>query len=348
MKIPEYRIPGSWVQLQITLRNRYYYYSAMSNNYSDYVQFGIHNDAERFAYAGWLILVVVSSFLGDTIILLGSIKYNAFRLHRTVVVYIQHIAVCDLLNSTGNLFPAVVSIIRNSGGSSEILKFVRFLANLWTYSASPALISAMTLGKLLLVRYPLRARSWSRKKAHELCIGLWIFSLSNPALHLFVDKNDVTFDYRVYVCNYKYSAKAWETLMPSAIVIFNLLPNISIVLSTILILKDARKVARRTQESLRWQGTMTVVLTAMIYTVSFLPIAIYFIATPLVEEHPLVAEPFHKEYYRICEAMLYTNVLANFFIYSLTVASFRDFLKMKLWQTLSFFRRSNRGRLRSL
>ena len=316
----------------------------MSKNYSNYALFGIHNDVERFAFAGWLMLVVVSSFLGDTLILVASIRYNAFRLHRTVVVYIQHIAVCDLQNAGGNLFPAVVSIIYNSGGSSEILKFIRFFANYLAAAASPALISAMALDKLLHIRYPLRTRSWSRKEAHELCIVLWLFSFSMPALHLFVDKDDVTFDYRVYLCNYKYSAKAWAILMPIVTVIFNLLPNICIVISTILILKDAKKFARRTHESLRWQGSMAVILTATIYTVSFLPITVYFIAAPLLEKHPLVAEPFHKEYYRICEALLYINVLANFFVYSVTVTSFRDFLKMKFWQTISFVKRYPQSR----
>ena len=308
----------------------------MSNNFSNYAQFGIHNDIERFAFVGWFMFVVVSSFVGDTIILIASIKYNAFRLHRTVVVYIQHIAVCDLLNSAGNLFPAVVSIIYNRRGSSEVLKFTSFFVNYLSAAASSALISAMTLGKLLHIRFPFRTRSWTRKKAHRLCIGLWIYSLGMPALHLFVDKDDVTFDYRVYLYNYKYSVRLWEVLMPIAIVIFIFLPNICIVVSTILILKDARKVVRRSRKNLRWQGSMAVVFTAIIYTVSFFPITIYFIAAPLV-----VAEPFHKEYYRICEALLYTNVLANFFVYSVTINGFRDFLKMKFWLLVSFVRRSH-------
>ena len=316
----------------------------MSRNFSDYVQFGIHNDVERFAFAGWMMLVVVSSLLGDTIILAASIKYNAFRLHKTVVVFIQHLAVCDLLNTTGNLVPAVVSITINSRSSSEVLKFIRFFANILANLVGPALVSAMTLGKVLHLRFPFRARSVSKKKVHELCIGLWMFSLGTPALQVFVDKDDVIFDYRVYLYTCMYSARLWEILLPILLMTFYLLPNICVVISTILILKDAMKVARRNRKSVRWQGSMTVVFTAVIYTLSFLPITVYFIATPLVEKLPLVAEPFHKEYYRFCEAVIYTNVLANFFVYSVTVDSFRDFLKTKFWHTFSFLQRTNRGR----
>ena len=310
----------------------------MSYNYSSYIQFGIKNDVERFSYVGWLIFVVMCSLLGDTTILVASIKYNAFRLHRTVVVFIQHIAVCDLLNATGNIFPAVLSLIYNRGGSSDILNFIRFFINYWVYTTSPALISGMTIGKLLLLRYPLRARSWSTRKSHELCLGLWIASLSVPVLHLLVDKDDITFDYRSYTYNYKYSARVWEILMPSTTLLAHLLPNICIVTSTILLLKDARKVARRTHESLRWQGSMTVVLTAMVYTLSFLPITVYFLAKPLVERNPdpTVPGPFYNEFYRVSEAVLNINVLANFFVYSVTVTSFRNFLKAQFFPTLSF------------
>ena len=81
------------------------------------------------------------------------------------------------------------------------------------------------------MRYPLRARSWSKKKAHKLCAGLWLFSLSVPALHLHVDKDDVTFHYRVYLYNYQYSSDAGNVLMPITSVLAYLTPNIMIVIS---------------------------------------------------------------------------------------------------------------------
>ena len=146
----------------------------MVKNYSNYEQFGIHDDVEKFVYGVWLMLVVVCSFVGDIIILVASIKYNAIRLHRTVVVYIQHIAVCDLLNAAGNLFPAVISIICNNGGSSKILKFVRFFVNYWVFTACPALISAMTLGKLLLMRYLMP--DLGPKRRHTSCVQIFGYS----------------------------------------------------------------------------------------------------------------------------------------------------------------------------
>ena len=301
----------------------------MTYDYSNFDLFGIKDDTERFLYATWLIFVVTCSLFGDTIILVSSIRYSAFRLHHTVVVFIQHLAVCDLLSVIGNIFPALISLLYNTSGSSIALKYIRFFVNYWVFTVSPALTSFMTLSKLLLLRYPLRARTWSKRQAHLLCISLWILSLSVPVLHLLVDTADVVFDFRCYIYNYKYSSNIWKIAMPVTALLAHLCPNICIITSTILLLRDAKKVVKRSQESLRWQGTMTVVLTAFVYTLSFLPITVYFIVDPLVGRDPLTPGFFHKEFYRVSEAVLTINVLSNFFIYSLTVDSFRHFLKSK-------------------
>ena len=73
----------------------------ISYDYANYTMFGIKSEAGRHALAGWLVFVVLSSLLGDSLILLASVKYRAINLHNIIVTFIQHIAVCDLLNSTG-------------------------------------------------------------------------------------------------------------------------------------------------------------------------------------------------------------------------------------------------------
>ena len=85
-----------------------------SYDYSDYEKFGIKNDVERCIVGGWLMLVVICSLLGDSIILIASIKYKAFNLHRIVVAFIQHIAVCDLINASLSVRPIAVSVFYHS------------------------------------------------------------------------------------------------------------------------------------------------------------------------------------------------------------------------------------------
>ena len=305
-----------------------------SYDYSDYEKFGMKNNVARNIYGGWLIFVVICTLLGDSIILVASIKYKAFKLHRIIVALIQHIAVCDLLHASSSALPIVVSVFYNSGGSSKILNQVRFFISYYVNSLSASLIAAISLGKLCLLRYPLRARSWQTRQAHKICAGIWMASLSNPALHLVIDKEDVIFDHRIYACAYMYVSNAWKILLPIVAFIVLFVPNCIIIVSTVLLLKEARKSVRGTNESLRWLGIMTVVLTAAVFSVSFLPITVYYIAEPFVEKGPEPG-PFYLDFYRVAISVLFFNVLANFFVYSLTVASFRTFLKTQFQQKVS-------------
>ena len=199
---------------------------------------------------------------------------------------------------------------------------------------SASLIAAISLGKLFLLKYPLRAGCWPTRNAHKICAGIWIASLSIPALYLLIDKDEVIFDYRVYACSCLYMSKAFRTLAPIVAFVVLFVPNCIIIVSTVLLLKEARKVVRGTNESLRWLGIMTFVLTAAVYSVSFVPITIYFIVKPFVEKGPEPG-PFYLEFYRVAVSAMNFNVLANFFVYSLTVTSFRNFLKTQFQQKVS-------------
>ena len=307
----------------------------MSYNYSNYTLFAIKNDVERYAYTGWLFFVVICSLLGDTTIFVASIKYNAFNLHKIIVTFIQHIAISDILNSVGNILPSFLSAIQNSGGSSKILNYVRFFITYYGSTNSASLIAVMSFSKLLLVKYPLRTGFWSKRRTQNICAVIWISSLGSPVLHLILNKDDVTFDYRVYTSSYLYSSNIWTILLPVITFAILVIPNCLIMISTVLLLNEARKVVRGTEESLRWQGIITVILNAMVYTLSILPLSVYFMAESQVEKR---AEPgpYYQEFFRFGMCALSFNTLANFFVYSLAVASFRGFLKTKFQQAASF------------
>ena len=123
--------------------------------YSNTTIFGIKSDA-RHAWAVYLLFVLVSSLVGDTTILIASLKFSAFKLHDVIVVIIQHIAVCDLMVAVTYALPHFVSLISNEW------VFGTFLCDLTSYTTyyftgtSVFLITNMTTGKLLLLKYPLR------------------------------------------------------------------------------------------------------------------------------------------------------------------------------------------------
>ena len=92
----------------------------------------------------------VSSLLGDSMILVASIKYKAFNLQKMIVTFIQHIEVNDLLNAVGSVAPSAISAIFNSGSPSRSIDYVGTFMACYTTASSSVLISALRLGKLLL------------------------------------------------------------------------------------------------------------------------------------------------------------------------------------------------------
>ena len=304
-------------------------------DFSNKTMFAQKNETERYLWAGWLTFVFVSSLLGDSLILIASIKYKAFNLHKMIVAFIQHIAVSDLLHSAGGVAPAAISAIYNTGSPYRSIDYVKTFIVYYTAPASTLFISALTLGKLLLLKYPLNLRNLPKRHAHKLCAGIWIVSVYVPALQLAIDKDDVTFDYRNYAGSYRYTSPLWKILLPVTALIFVVAPGITVVVSTVLILREARKVVRRTQESLRWQGITTVVLTATAYVTAFLPYAIYLMAEPFVEKDPDQPGKFYLEFYRLANGIFQLSILSNFFIYSLTVVGFRKFLVTSFYKIVS-------------
>jgi hypothetical protein len=160
-------------------------------------------------------------------------------------------------------------------------------------------------------------------------LGIWVFSLYLPLTFLLLDKNDVSFDYRVYTCVYKFSSESWRWLKVVSAVILGLVPTLITITATVMqvcYLRKARTVSKQCQGLIRSQGIVTVILTAVIYTVSVLPYTMYQLLEPFFDISSSSETEFHTQYYRVASCLLLLNLLTNFFVCSMTVKSFRSFL----------------------
>ena len=294
-------------------------------NYSDYTTFAIKNVTERYILAGFNLFILLSSLLGDRTILIASLRYRAFKLHRMITATIQHLAVCDLLFSLTTVLPSAVSMLANRWVFGGVLCQARahlgylLAVNAWL------LIALQTTSKFLVLKFPMRAATASTRQCHVVCAGTWICALVIPIIYLVVGEGDVLFDYRTYLCIYGFSSEIWGWLKPLLLFFMSSLPNLVVLITTVMLLFEARKVAQRGRENLRWQGIMVVVLTALMHCLSVIPYTIYLIAAPHVQETP--PGIFHVHYFRVAACCLLFNVISNFYIYSLTLTSFRMFLK---------------------
>ena len=305
-----------------------------STHYSD-IEFGMHNNAERYFWASYHLFGVLSSLIGDTLILIASFQKDAFKINKILVVIIQHIAVSDLTYTISGLVTATISLLANSWVLGTALCYTRVYFGYFAFPAGMSLIAMLTTSKFLILRYPLRAASWSTKRAHQVCSFIWAFALIFPILFFVVDKDDVHFDYRVYNCEYGYNSDAWKKIIPIIGFIWSIVPNMIIVATTVPTLKflaDAGKSARRVGGSVPWQGNLTVALTAVVYCISTLPYIVYQIAISCMKDP---SELFIIFFYRLSSFLLMINVVANFYIYVLTIRSFRIFLFSKTISVVS-------------
>ena len=287
--------------------------------------FAIQNNTERCTWAAFKLLVFLSSVIGDTLILVASFNKNAFKINNFIATIIQHIAVVDLSVSVFDVLPSFISLIANSWILGQEFCYIKVFVSYYVYATSMYMIALMTTSKFLLLRYPLRASSFSRNRGHQICMSVWIFCLSLPGVMLLLDKDDVHFYFRPYNCGYGHRNIIWKIALPILAFIFSLTPNILIISTTIPTLKylaAARNSARRVHGSIPWQGALTVALTAIVFILSNLP----FVAQGIAEEFMLSEDPsnwFHIELYRVTTSLLYINTLSNFYIYFFTIKSFR-------------------------
>ena len=297
-------------------------------NNSNYTVLSSEGSTERCVWAAWYIFLIITSVLGDTSILVGSIKYRAFHLHRVIVTFIQHIAVCDLLYSITYLSFLPGSILRNRWITKKTHCLITPFIGYYLNHVGCLLICGMTVSKFLLLRYCLKTRSWSRKLAHKFCAGIWIFCLCLPTMLLIVDKDDVNFDDRVHYCRYKFSSPKWIVLRPISYVLFYLTPTLVVVMTTVLLISDSRKVAKGA--TLKWQGLLTLILTATFYSLAKLPITVYSVLQGLADCGILSSDSIPGKLLQVSLGTLGLNTISNFFIYSLTVSSFRKFLYTRI------------------
>ena len=96
---------------------------------------------------------------------------------------------------------------------------------------------------------------------------------------------------------------------------------------TLYYLVKARQTARLARGQLRWQGILTVVLTATIFFISTAPFILLYGLERLGGMGFVGTCAILKRAARFLKAL---NIMCNFYVYCLTVISFRQFIKSKL------------------
>ena len=242
------------------------------------------------------------------------------------MVNIQHIAVSDLTLTFVTLIVNLVSILSEKWVFGFRLCLLITYADYYCNFVNVLLITVMTTNKTLLLKYPLKFGNTSSKKAHKICGSCWAVALFVPALFLLVDWDDVYFSYRSYQCALGFTAAIWKYLGPTLWVVCMLTPTCLVVATSIQLLIEARKIARNARQSMKWQGIITTILIAAVFCLSLVPYLLF-----------RILNMSSGVSLRVVISFLSLNVVSNFYIYSLTVTSFRNFLLSRLQFLVQLF-----------
>ena len=286
------------------------------------------NTVESSFLIGFHFFVLFSSLGGDVTILIATFTDGAFRLNELIVAIIQHIAVNDLMLCVLSVLPATVNIIAVVGWDHWILNqdicVLRLKCMYYILPVSMYLVAILTTTKLVILKWPLRAKQWTKKRAHLLCVVIWLIKMWMPIYLTLTDNGNSRpgKDRSVYDCDILEFAVDSSRIFILETTLNMLLP-ISIVflttIPTLCILFQGRKVSKRSRGRKRWQGIVTVVLTASVYILSLVPVAV-------IAYLNLKSVHFH----RLAWYLPLINIVLNFYIYCLAIPHFRRFLLEKI------------------
>ena len=297
----------------------------------------IKNDLTRGFLAFLNLTFVISTLVGESFIL-SAIQHNAIKLHRVVVTVMQHLSICDILLSLLWTLPTVISLSANHWIMGDFLCSLQLhVGNAFSPAAS-WLTCFLTISKSLTIRFPLRARSWSRRAAHAACALLWIKCFISPNhLVLFYllanPSNYPHLDFVTYSCIYDFDLiPQWlGTVINVWVIIFVSLLWFLLISGTVYLSVQACRGAAGHQRDVPWQGILTIIITAACLLVSFMPYVILKIVDRSVTNTPYVGM------WRMAVCFQNFRMVTNFYVYFLTVKSFRDFVKARFGSAVAVF-----------
>ena len=310
----------------------------ISDSYEDH---GIHSKIERYSWAGYLLFVLISSLIGDTIILLASTRYQALRLNKCVVVVLQHIAVCDIVACWGYVIPTLVSLLSDRWILGDHIAHLHLYLDYMSSQANSFFTCFLACCKVFILKYPLRTKTWSKKGVHTACFIIWISANIYPILRFILDTDGLVFSYISYNINYGLSSNS-SNLKRITAYTFSILTKdvltLTILLATlyiILYLRRSRAAARKSGGTVRWQGICTVFVTSSVYCSTVILNRIGYYTAITVKSRGYKESQFN----RATEILSTVNIMSNFYIYCLTVPSFRTFIKTKIVELIPGFRK---------
>ena len=284
----------------------------------------------RYSLATYCFITAIFAAAGNTVVLVASMKYKCIKLDRVSNILIRNIAIADLAYSLCIMLQVGLALCFNTwpyGDGRDVLCHISTYLQHALAFTDINLICALNIAKLTCIMFPLKARLRSFRMGVVISAVVWLVANLYPLQA--VDRA-VYFDYRSYRCGYVHTQDYWEWLDPVNISLFLHLPTIIVLITTIWLLFNVRKVTGAHK-----QAVFTMLPVSIVFCLSYAPIGTYFVAEKWIIENA-EPEPYNNPWYtglhRYGMLVKFINNSANPIIYFVTIQSFRKFVLRKIFR----------------
>lgn len=271
----------------------------------------------------WSISIFITSLIGNTVVLLATLRYNAIKLDEISVVLIRNIAVADL-GVAIYVVSTLPGIITRKYPYSD---FFCAFSKTWLYSClmtEVVLVAALSISKLLWILKPLQALSRSKKNGRIIASLIWLvmicFAAATTISRESANDNWTFFESSLYQCSRQNLNKSSGILFKSIVMSFNAVPQVVITVATVWLLalvSKAGKIHRR--------GLVTILLVCALFFISHAPYGCLYQIMKL-----FVKADWMSVFYRWSYYIVYLNYAANPFLYYASIDSFQRFVKQRV------------------
>jgi hypothetical protein len=291
-------------------------------------EMNVNPNLDRTLYSAFFLLGTLIGLIGSTIILI-AIKKKAIKVDKISTTFVQHIAVLDILSTLVMILPTFLTAATDSWFLGAHFCSFQVYYEMFMVVSTALLVCALNSIKLVKVLFPFRALGWTLRYGHHLAGSVWILAITLPVIHHLRESDSyVSFNYASLKCA-RTSSDVQKDMVVRPLVV--LVCTALVVISGTWLLGIAIRRNRQQGRSANLQGILTVLLVAGVYCVTFLPLFVCYVVN-------LVSFQTGRTYAIFVLFAEWTpciNNIANIFVYTASLTSFRDFLKNEFFAFLT-------------
>lgn len=267
------------------------------------------------------VLIIILSLSGNGIVLYGSLKHNAIKIDRVSLMFIQNLAVSDILITFLYYVPTLVTLSAKKWVlGSEMCFISAFFFNVPIFSEILIIVS-LSCYRLWMLKKPPAVRAKIQMKPVKITMGVIVFLSFCPGLSAML-YNHAHFDPRYLNCIWHHCSN--DKLSPYVTIVVGLCvfaPMIILITANVIIIYIVAKSSGKIGRSATPNRVTVLTLTSICWTfiISYGPVTIDMVLYMLDFRTPTWFQV-------LIVYTLSVNVTANPIIYTMRNSRFRRYV----------------------